>query len=372
MNEIPAELHIQPQMDWAWPVLLAAIGVALVILALGWLSRRNYLALPELRRGAAGEIPDHVVVIPARDEWDRIAQCVASLEGSLRVVVDDGSKDGTAKAAAAAGAEVRQAPPLPAHWLGKAYACWTGAGVTESDWILFVDADTWYEAGFAASLLGLAAERQLHAATVFPRLHLEGWMERVLVPYELGLQFMGMNAGRVGNPRSLEVLANGQCLLFRRSAYEFVGGHKAVAEAVIEDVALARLLKRHRMNIAVLRGETLAHARMYRSAGELWRGVQKNSLRLLHLNPKAAAWAVASSLVMLAWLPMLGALLWQEHWGPAAAFFFVPALAWRGWYGGWRDALCAPVAIYLFQAIAVSAAVASALGMRPCWKGRRI
>ncbi len=372
MNEIPAELHIQAQMDWAWPVLLACIALALLMLALGWLSRRRYLALPELKRSAGGELPDHVVVIPARDEAETIGRCVASLQGSLRVVVDDGSTDRTAEVAEAAGAEVRVAPELPAHWRGKAHACWTGAGLTESDWILFVDADTWYAEGFAAALLGHAANGQLHAATVFPKLLLETWYERMLVPYAMGLHFMGVKAGQLNNPRSLEALADGQCLLFRRSAYQFVGGHKAVADSSTEDVALARLLKRHRMNIAVLRGETMAHARKYGSFGELWRGLQQSSLRFLGGNPRRAVWAVAAGLVMLAWLPMLAALLWVEHWGPAAAFVFVPAVAWRGWYGNWLDALLAPLAIYVFPAMAAMGALGRVLGVETRWKGRRI
>lgn len=372
MNEVPQELHIGSTLDLALPVFIAGVVVALAILLLAWLSRRHYLALPELRLTPVDSPPDHCVVIPARDEEANIGRCVASLEGSLRVVVDDHSSDRTVAVAQAAGAEVRPAGPLPAKWLGKPHACWSGAGWTESDWLAFVDADTWYEPGFMPSLLAYAELHQLHAATVFPRQELVNWYERLLVPYALGLYFTGVNAAAVNDPRRREALANGQCLLFRRSAYNFIGGHSAVSSSVVEDVALASLIKRHRMTIAVLRCESMARVRMYSSFGDLWRGFQKNSSRFLRINPKTGALVVFSSIVMTTWLPLLAALMWQEHWALAAAFALVPALAWRPWYRSWLQALAAPVAIYVFQAIAICGLFASIFGLGTRWKGRSV
>ncbi len=371
MNEIPQELHIGSIGDLALPVFIAGVIVALAILLLAWLSRRNYLALPELKLDPAAT-PDHCVVIPARNEQASIARCVSSLDGSPRLVVDDHSSDRTAALAQAAGAEVRAAAPLPPKWLGKPHACWSGAQHTDSDWLAFVDANTWYEPGFLPSLLAYAARRQLHAATVFPRQELQRWYERLLVPYGLGLYFTGVSAANVNNARHPEALANGQCLLFRRSAYKFIGGHSSVSGSVIEDVALARLLKRHRMSIAVLRCESLAHVRMYRSFGGLWRGFQKDSFRFLRVNPKTGILVIATSIVMTSWLPMLAALLWQEHWGPAAVFALIPAIAWRPWYRSWLQALAAPLAIYLFPAIVLCGMLASLFGLSTQWKGRRV
>lgn len=375
MNEIPQELHIGTLGDLALPVFVLGIVAALAILGFAWLSRRHYLALPELKfdRAAAAAPPlDHCVVIPARNEEANIARCVGSFEGSVRLVVDDHSSDRTAALAEQAGATVRSASPLPPKWLGKPHACWEGSQWTESDWIAFVDADTWYAPGFLPSLLAYAGSRQLQAATVFPRQEFGSWWERLLLPYALGLYFTGVSATKVNNPNSREALANGQCLLFLRSAYQFIGGHAAVASSVIEDVALARLIKRHRMTIGVLRCETMAHVRMYRTFGDLWRGFQKNSFRFLRVNPKTLLLVVTSSIVMTSWLPVLAALLWQQHWGLAAFFFFVPTLAWRPWYRSWFQALAAPLAIYVFQAIALCGMAAALFGLSTHWKGRRV
>ena len=75
---------------------------------------------------------------------------------------------------------------------------------------------------------------------------------------------------------------------------------------------------------------------------------------------------------MTAWLPVLLALLYFHIWPAAAIFFFVPAIAWRRWYGSWRYALLAPLAIYLFQAVAMLAMVKSVFGLTTDWKGRRV
>ncbi len=349
------------------PLLLSA-----AMLWLAWRSRSQYLALPELKTDADAPAPDHCVIIPARDEEAVIGRCTASFPDSLVVVVDDHSTDGTAERARRAGAIVRPAQPLPPRWMGKPNACWSGALSTTSDWILFVDADTWYEPRFLPALLNHAVTENLAAASVFPRQQCMTWWEHTLLPYAFGLYFTGVNASAVNDPRNPEALANGQCLLFSRKSYEFLGGHKAVATSVIEDVELARLLKRHRMRAPVMRCESMAFVRMYESFGALWRGFEKNSFRFLRANPKTGVQVVAASVVMTSWLPVLLFLLWLQLWEAAALFFFVPAVAWRRWYGSWRSALLAPLAIYLFQGIALSAMVKGMLGLTTAWKGRRV
>lgn len=368
---LQAQLEIGLQSDNVI-ALSVSFAAAVLILFFARLSRRQYLKLPELTQQADATSPDHAVVIPARNEAAVIGRVVRSFPQSLTVVVDDHSEDNTAAAALDAGAVVRPAQPLVRGWLGKPNACWTGASFTESEWLIFADADTWFESRFLPSLLTYAVREELHAATVFPRQHLVTWYEKALLPYAMGLYFTGVNAANVNNPRHPEALANGQCLLFRRSAYDFIGGHRAVAGSVIEDVALAQLIKRHRMNIRVMRCERLANVRMYTSFGALWRGFQKNSFQFLKLNKKTGALVIAASIAMTSWLPALLFLLFQQLWFPAALFFLVPAFAWRPWYGSFFRALLAPLAIYLFQAIAVSAMFKSLAGLTTDWKGRRV
>jgi glycosyltransferase involved in cell wall biosynthesis len=351
-------------------LLFSAFALAALMIAIARFARHNYIGLPELLSVETSDPVDHVVIIPARDEAPRIARAVKSFPDSGVVVVDDHSTDATAEIAAAAGAHVRQAEPLQANWKGKPNACWTGALYTDSKWILFVDADTWYEPAFLPALLDYAVSENLAALSVFPNQHRFTFFENLLLPYAFGIYFSGVDPTRVNDPLQPEALANGQCLLVRREAYEFIQGHRAVVTSAVEDVALARLFKRHRMKIRVMRAEKLAHARMYESLGAIWRGFEKNSFKFLKLNRRTAFRVVVSATLMTSWLPMLAILIHAGHLTAAVAFFFVPALAWLPWYGLGFSALLAPFAIYLFQLIAISAMVKDFFGIGTNWKGR--
>jgi chlorobactene glucosyltransferase len=342
------------------------------MLWIGRRSRKQYLRLPELESAATETVGDHVVIIPARNEEKIIARAVRSLAGSRVFVVDDHSTDGTAMAAGSAGARVIPASPLAGGWRGKPNACWTGSQNTESEWIVFVDADTWYEPGFMAALLEYAARRNLAAVSVFPGQTYGGLSERILLPYAFGLYFSGVDTEALLHPGRREALANGQCLAVQREAYLLTGGHKAVAGSVIEDVALAEVFKRNGMPVRVLRAERLAHVRMYHNFRELWRGFEKNSFRFLRAHPRTAYRVVAATVINLSWLPVLALLLHERQLTAAAVLFLTPAFAWRGWYGSFRSALLAPIAIYGFQSIALSAMLKHFLGMTTDWKGRKV
>lgn len=357
------------------PAVAIAAAVAALILWFAHRSRAQYLRLPELPAGGVAIDPRARVaaVIPARDEQANIARCARSLAPFVPViVVDDHSRDATAAEARSAGARVISAPPLPEGWLGKPHACWTGAQQAETEWILFVDADTWYEPAFLPSALSFALNRGLDAITVFPRQVCLRWFESALVEYGLGLYFSGVDAKRLLDPHSAEALANGQCILIRRDAYLRIGGHQAVASSVTEDVALAILLKRHGVPFAVCRAESLASVRMYDSFLSLWRGFQKNSFRVLFHNPRTGLLVVLATIAMTSWLPAAALLAASGQWLAAALYALIPAAAWRPWYGSWRRALWAPLAIYLFQGIVVSAMLATITGKGAIWKGRRV
>lgn len=356
--------------------MIEALAVACTISALMLYfaldSRRRYMGLPELVPANKRLDEDHVVVIPARNEEKNIQRVVKSFPGSLVLVVDDHSADNTAELARAAGAAVRTAQPLERGWLGKPNACWTGALYTESKWILFVDADTWYEPEFLQALLLRAMREDLVALTVFPRQEYGSLAERMLLPYAFGLYFAGVNPRKVNSSVHSEALANGQCLLVRRDAYEFIQGHRQVAGSVIEDVALAQIFKRHRMPVRVVRGETLAHVRMYDSLASIWSGFEKNSFRFLRINKATGLMVIAASIVMTSWLPVLAWLILLDMPLAAVLFALVPVFAWLPWYGSLTRAFLAPFAIYLFQAIAISGMFKTLFGISSEWKGRKV
>jgi hypothetical protein len=111
---------------------------------------------------------------------------------------------------------------------------------------------------------------------------------------------------------------------------------------------------------------------MYDSFSAIWRGFQKNSFRFLLVNPLTGLQVIAASILFASWLPVLAGLLLAHQ--PMAALFFalLPAIVLRPWYRSLRDALLAPAAIYVFQAIALWAMFTTLTGRSAIWKGRRV
>ncbi len=354
-------------MHAVWCAAAISAGIAFFLIK----SRINYLRLPEIPI-SLGELPsDLTVVIPARNEEKNIGGAVSSFGGMPVLVVDDDSRDATVACARKAGAFVISAPPLMKGLLGKPNACLAGARVCVSDWILFVDADTRYDPRFLPSLMSYVRSEQLAVASVFLRQERVTVFESMLLPYSFALYFCGVDGRAVNNPKSMEALANGQCLLFRRDAYEFINGHRAVAHSVIEDVALAQVVKRHRVASRVLRAEQLGSVRMYDSFGAIWRGFQKNSFRFLLVNPGSGVQVIAASILLTSYLPVLVWLISENQLAYAAGFALLPTLLLMPWYRS-IGVLWAPVAIYVFQLIALNGMVTTLFGRKAIWKGRRV
>lgn len=351
-----------------WIALSVACGMAIFLAK----SRLNYLRLPELPTVHAPVPPGVTVIVPARNEEHNIERAVRSFPGVHVIVVDDHSEDRTADLARAAGAEVILGPALDAGAMGKPNACAEGARHARGDWLLFVDADTWFEPDFLASAIAYARHESLDLLTCFLRIVRVGWAERVLLPYSFALYFCGVSASNVNSPQSGESLANGQCMLFRRAAYDFIGGHGAVRSSVIEDVALAALAKQHRVFMRVVRAEELGSVRMYRDLISIWRGFTKNTFRFLEQNPWTGAQVIASSILLTSYIPVLVWLIASGNWPWAIAFAALPTALLSGWYGGIPAALSAPAAIYMFQLIALDGMFGTLFRRKALWKGRRV
>lgn len=372
-HELKFDLGSPEDIDgfpWSAPVSL----VVLVLLAwMLWKARRNYTALPEAPAPLkAGGGPSVDIVIPARNEEGNISKCVASFPDVRVIVVDDASSDKTAARAAKAGAEVLKAPPLPRGTMGKVNALMAGAKAVTSDYVLFVDADTRFEPGFARALADYAYQERASMVTCFPRQRCETFFEKMLMPYAFALYFTGVSAKRIHDVKKADVLANGQCLLFLRSAYEFLGGHGTVQDSVVEDVALAQVVKRHRMKAQVMRAEKVGEVRMYDSLGAIWRGFKKNSFRFLRLNPRTGVQVVFTSILLTSVAPLSFWLAWQDQWPILALMLVAPAALLAPWYGGFLRAFLYLPAAYLFQLIALDGMVTAILHLKTDWKGRKV
>lgn len=227
-------------------------------------------------------------IVPARHEERGIGAAVRSLRaqdhGGLEViVVDDESEDGTrAEAVRAAEGDPRvrvlRGAPVPPGWVGKSWACWQGFEASAGRWLLFTDADVVHRPDALGRSLALAERLGRGGLTLIPRVETRTAVERVVLPTALALIETYVAPGPlVRSRRSGVALAAGPYILVRRDVYERAGGHRAIADRMVDDVSLARAVKAAGGLIVPALGIRLVSFRMYHGARDLWRGWSKNA-----------------------------------------------------------------------------------------------
>jgi hypothetical protein len=266
---------------------LAALPWALLPAFAFWrLSRSTHLR--DEPDTAPDDAPLVSVICPARNEARHIAAFVrAALATSYPrcelIVVDDHSSDGTGALAREAGTGdsrlvVVEAPPLPAGWFGKQWACHAGAQVARGEILLFTDADTRHAPDLLTRSLHAMRRRGSDLLSVVGTQELATFWERVVQPTIFGVlisTFGGTESvSRATRPRSK--IGNGQCFLVRRDAYDALGGHHAVRQYVAEDLMLAQQWCAAGRRVHLVAGLEQLSTRMYNSLGEIVDGWTKN------------------------------------------------------------------------------------------------
>jgi cellulose synthase/poly-beta-1,6-N-acetylglucosamine synthase-like glycosyltransferase len=259
-------------------------------------------------------------IIPARNEEAVIAECVRSLAGQPQIieilVVNDHSSDRTAEVVGGMMKEFSQvrlleAPELPPGWVGKNNAVWAGAQAAAGDWFLFTDADAEHWPASAAKALRLAEKTGAVLVSYSAEQVMENWYERAAIPYiysRLGKRF---RFEEVNDTKSTVAAANGQFILIRRDVYEAVGGHVRIAGEVLEDVALAKNVKKAGYRMWFGSGRGTVRVRMYRSFEALWRGWQKNLYPLMGGSLEAVIGEIAKAILPLCAVAFLALAVWQ-------------------------------------------------------------
>lgn len=232
-------------------------------------------------------MPKVTVIVPARNEEANIGPCVESLLAAAVgadagiVIANDASTDRTVEIAsgfADRNVKLVNVPPLPAGWVGKNHALAFVARDCTTEWLLFVDADTRHEPGAIAIVLEQAAGFDLYSLS--PEQETVTWWERAVIRrvyQELDGLYRFEEINRTDHPAAA---ANGQYLLMRRSVYEKLGGHGALAGDYLEDLAMARAAKQAGFRIYFGSGQGIVRTRMYSQFRAMWEGWTRNLFRL--------------------------------------------------------------------------------------------
>lgn len=271
------------------------------------------------------------IIVPARNEEACIGRCLESLVSQQGIgfeitVVDDGSTDRTWEIARSFdGVRVLRAPEPPPGVSGKCNALMVGSSGATAQWLLFSDADTFHYPNSLAHAVHEAETSGVDLLSYSPEQETVSWIERALMPLVFAELARVYPPQRVNDPQDPTAAANGQYALVRREVYEALGGHKAVAGKILEDVELARLFKASHRRILFRHGTGLVRARMYRDFRSMCEGWTKN-LALLFLHPLALAVFRIAEFVTLGALAVVAALALTRD-KPVIAFIALVAAA---------------------------------------------
>lgn len=285
---------------------LAAIIFAVWVLAF-LRTLLNLAVVPRLKHGASpASSPLLSIVIPARDEVRVIERTVRAFLASTYanfelIVVDDRSTDGTGDAVRAVSdprVTVIAGEEPPPGWLGKPWALHQGSLRARGELLLFVDADIVYQPDAVAAAIATLETTGRDMIALLPDIEMHSFWEHVAMP-NLALFAFTVLPAWLANRSSLAILAigGGTGNLLRRDAYDAAGGHQALKDSVVDDVALARLLRRSGRTTAGVRADGFVSVHMYRGLRETVEGFTKNGFAIFDRN---YALAVAALLVSAA------------------------------------------------------------------------
>jgi hopene-associated glycosyltransferase HpnB len=371
-------------------VLALRVGAGISLVAWGWLALlRGFFWRTDIRLPAApapATWPSVAVVVPARDEAAVLPATLPSLlaqdyPGPLRVIlVDDGSSDGTGALVAREwpAVELVRPEPPPPGWAGKLWALRAGvAAAGQVDLLLFTDADIAHQPGSLTALVRLAQAYGLDLVSQMARLRARTPWERLVVPAFVYFFALLFPMRWVNRPGRRTAAAAGGCDLIRPAALARAGGLDAIRGAVIDDVALARAIKRGGGRVFLGLADGVRSVRAYPTLRSLWQMVARSAYAQLRHSPFLLAGTVLGlALVFLVppvstvvglitdlRLAALGGLAWlimAGTYAPMLRYYGQPVLA----------SLLLPVTATLYLAMTVDSARRHYLGRGAAWKGR--
>jgi hopene-associated glycosyltransferase HpnB len=340
----------------------------------------------------ATRAPRVVAVVPARNEAELIAGCIGSLlrqdygDDFSIIVVDDHSVDGTALAARNAAREagasdrviVLAAPNLPDGWTGKLWALNHGinhaCSLSEApDYILLTDADIRHTDDTLTELVARTARDRTVLTSLMSKLRCETFGERAMIPAFIFFFQMLYPFAWVNRVERSTAAAAGGCMLVHRKSLQAAGGLETIRDQLIDDCALARLLKSHGP-IWLGLTERVRSVRAYRSIGEIRRMIVRTAYAQLKFSPWWLAFTVVAMAITYIVPPaltvfgsgvpqLLGAMAWAQMtiaFQPTLRFYRVSP-----WWG-----LVLPVIAGSYLLFTIESAYRHMRGRGGEWKGR--
>jgi len=377
-------------LDQYWQIfphtIVGFLGVCLLIAAMNYFSIRRFDDYP-----TAQDLPKVSILVPARNEEANIRMCVESLLAQNYpdfeiLVLDDNSTDRTRAILEQMSQrnpylKVSSGEPLPAGWLGKHWACHQLTQNAAGDLLLFTDADTRFEPNALRDSVSALLAQRADLVTAFPREEMLTWGERLTVPI-LGFGVFCFFPIRLAEITRLPFLSVtvGQFMLFRRSAFESIGGYAAIRQHLVDDMMLGRKIVAHGLRWQLMDATRHVTCRMYRDFSDALDGFTKNIFSVFdhHILLYCIGWSwIAISFIVPIYVLITAMISHLKFFPVSIAMVAVGEavlmiwLAYRRLRIPFRLVLIYPISLLIFTWIAFRSLVYSISG-HGTWKGRNI
>ncbi len=339
------------------------------------------------------------ICIPARNEEDVIERCIASVlkqdyPNFEVLVLDDNSTDKTPEIISGLSSFVSNlthlmGAPKPENWLGKPWACHQLAEAANGAILIFIDADVWLEKNSVSKTV--SALQLKDVITVWPQQKLGSFWEHMIVPLVYFSLYTLLPAKYVErNPRWMpSFLSNrlnekfaaacGQFIAFNKKAYMETGGHKSVKTEVVEDVELARIIKRKKLSLQMFDGVETVYCKMYNGHKDIWNGFKKNFLAgfgsLFEFN---FMWIVHFLVFILPWFALASSIITSNTTQLVLSIVVIASYNLQrvilNYRYGWSIIIgfMHPLSVLWFHVLAVVSIIDRITGKKAIWKGREV
>jgi glycosyltransferase involved in cell wall biosynthesis len=227
------------------------------------------------------------VLIPARNEEKNIGSLLSDLvqqdhPDMEMLVYDDFSADKTSLIVSEwilKDGRIRLIPAvtLPDGWTGKNYACHMLSKAARGDCLLFLDADVRLDKDVITRAVAFYDKFKPGLLSVFPDQVMITTGEKIIVPnmHFILLSLLPLIMVWKSAYPSLAA-ANGQFMLFDAARYHKLLPHEKVRGKMVEDIEIARYLKRENIRVACTAGIQGTQCRMYSGFNEAVEGFSRN------------------------------------------------------------------------------------------------
>jgi len=365
-----------------WIIWVAISGLVwLTILIVPWRPWGTRETIEAGSRAEGVDLSRVTVLIPARNEAPTIKTTLSSLLHQGKhlsvILVDDQSTDGTARIArevALPGLRIVSGKPVPAGWIGKMWALEQGLRHVRTPLTLCIDADIQLLPGMVAALVETMESRKLHMVSAMVSLRMATFWERLLMPafvyfFKMLYPFQLSNSAFRG-----VAAAAGGCILISTGVLRAIGGYAAIKDRLIDDCALAKLVKSNGYRIWIGLTRSARSLRAYDRLRTIWYMVARTAFCQLKYSYLLL---VLTTMVMglVFWVPVIGLLspgivTRMVSIGILGAMMvtYMPILRFYGQSWAWAAGL--PIISGLYVAMTWTSAIRHWLGKGSGWKGR--